>query len=246
VTAWRTLKLAISFAVLGAAAARAQDAPSPSVAPPPAAPAVQEVRPGIFRIGRVTLDKARREVRFPAFINQREGLVEYLLVGTQGKTHESILRTDVRPFYLHTAMLLLGAKTGGEPAGAALPPSALDNAYLATAPLPPGIPVAISLQWKLPGKDPVTRDAETLITNTKTAAPMTAGNWIYNGSLFDHGQFMADQELSIVAVVTDPVALINNPRPGHENDEIWEVATDRVPPIDTPVEVRLTCVGNTR
>jgi hypothetical protein len=235
------MALSVGLGVLGPLHAGAQEAASPSPNS-----AVQEISPGVFRIGQVMLDKARREVRFPAIVNQREGLIEYLLVGTKGKTHESVLRTDVRPFYLHTAMLLLGAKTGGQLPGVPLPPPALDSAYLAGAPLPAGIPVSISVHWEMAGQAPATRPAETLITNTKTAAPMTPGSWIYNGSLFDHGQFMADAELSFAAVVTDPVALMNNPRPGHDNDEIWTVATDRVPPLDTPVEVRITCLEPSR
>jgi hypothetical protein len=235
--------VSLCLVVFAASRAVAQAAATPTL--PPAA-AIQELGPGLFRIGQVTLDKTRREVRFPATVNQCEGLIEYLLVGRKGKTHESLLRTDVRPFYLHTAMLLLGARTGGQPPGVPLPPAALDSAYLADAPLPSGIPVAISVRWEIPGQPPVTRNAETMITNTKTAAPMTPGSWIYNGSLFDHGQFMADEELSFAAVVTDPVALMNNPRPGHDNDEIWTVATDRVPPLETPVEVSITCLEHAR
>ena len=234
------LGAAAVFVLLGTSRLGAQDASSSAAAPSPTpGAAIQEIAPGIFRIGQVTLDKAKREVRFPAVVNQREGLIEYLLVGAKGKTHESLLRTDVRPPQLHAAMLLLGVETGERH-------PALDSAYLAEAPWPPGLPVAISVQWEVPGRAPVTRSADALITNTKTAAPMTAGSWIYNGSLFDHGHFMADEDLSFAAVVTDPVALMNNPRPGHDNDEIWTVATERVPPLETPVEVRLTCLAPTR
>src|SRR5688572_10164813 len=63
-----------------------------------------------FIIGAVTLDKEQRSVNFPAAINQRTGIVEYAVVTTAGKTHESIFKTEAQPFHVHLAMLLLGAR----------------------------------------------------------------------------------------------------------------------------------------
>jgi hypothetical protein len=31
--------------------------------------------------------------------------------------------------------------------------------------------------------------------------------------------------------------VVNNPRPGHDNDQIWEGNTNNLPPLDTPVDV---------
>ncbi len=204
-------------------------------------PAVEMIRPGVYRVGSVTLDKEARQVRFPAVVNQTSGPVEYLLVGRQGKTHESVLRTDAEPIQVHTAMLLLGLATltaKGGPAPTVTPPAAIDADYLATAKLPPGIPVRLRVSWQPGARAPsVSRSAESLIDNTEKRAPMTEGDWIYNGSYFSAtGRFEAQADRSFVAVITDPAALINNPRPGHENEEIWSAAGARLPPIDTPVE----------
>jgi hypothetical protein len=68
---------------------------------------------------------------------------------------------------------------------------------------------------------------------------MTSSPWTYNGSMVQDGVFLADQELSIVAVITDPTALVNNPRDGYDNDEIWQVQDKVVPPLDTPVEISI-------
>ena len=73
-------------------------------------PPLVEVAPGVFQIGLVRLDKNQRSVQFPAVLNQDHGLIEYLLVTTRGKTHESLLKTEAEPFHIHVAMLLLGAK----------------------------------------------------------------------------------------------------------------------------------------
>src|SRR3569623_2003527 len=74
------------------------------------APPLVEVAPGVFQIGLVRLDKNQKSVQFPAVLNMDHGLIEYLLVTTRGKTHESLLKTDAEPYNIHVAMLLLGAK----------------------------------------------------------------------------------------------------------------------------------------
>jgi len=74
---------------------------------------LKQIGPGIFELGKVRLDKGRRAVSFPAALNMNDGPVEYLIVTTSGKTHESLLRTDVEPYHIHLAMLLLGATGAG-------------------------------------------------------------------------------------------------------------------------------------
>jgi hypothetical protein len=59
------------------------------------------------------------------------------------------------------------------------------------------------------------------------------------------GVFLADEESSIVAVITDPTALVNNPREGYDNDEIWQIQEKAVPPMDTPVEISITLAEST-
>lgn len=202
--------------------------------------ALQPVAPGVYRLGQVTLDKNARQVRFPAAVNQTVGPVEYLLVGGRGKVHESVLRTDVEPTQVHTAMLLLGVKVpaAGEGApGGQSPPAALDAAYLAAAPLPPGVPVTLLVRWQAAGEAaPADHRAESLVDNVTARTPMPDGPWLYNGSLVSGGRFQAEVEKSFAAVVTDPAALLNNPRPGHDDETLWTAATARLPKIGTPVE----------
>ena len=189
------------------------------------------------RLGKVQLDAAKHRVSFPAVFNMTEGSLEYVLVGVQGKTHESLLRTEVDPTQLHTAMLLLGVKAGERHPGIA-PPSAITADYLRTAPALKGDPVTIYLKWTADGKETTCR-AEELIFNSQTKATAPVGDWTYNGSMFEENKFLAQEEKSFIALVTDPTALANNPRPGHDDDQIWSVAKDKVPAKDTPVEVIL-------
>jgi len=211
-------------------------------APPsltPTSPALKEISPGVFELNGVRLDKNNHRISFPGTVNQREGLIEYLLVNVNGKVHESLLATKVQPRDIHVALLLIGLKENPKAnSGDAVPPDAIDSAYLQSAPKLKGPPVRIFVAWTQDGKRKEI-PAEEWIFNLQTKHPMTTGPWTYNGSLIQDGVFLADQELSIVAVITDPTALVNNPRDGYNNDEIWQVQDKLVPPIDTPVEITI-------
>jgi hypothetical protein len=220
--------------------------PAPEQPAPPkissSAPVVREVAPGILEYNGVRLDKKNHRISFPVTVNQRVGLIEYLLVNDKGKTHESLFATALQPHDIHLAMLLIGLKEDAkanpkEP----VPPSAIDSAYLQSAPKLKGAPVTLSVTWTQDGKQKQA-GVEDWVLNVQTNRPMTPGPWTYNGSLIENGVFLADGELSIIAVVTDPTALVNNPRKGYDNDEIWQAREEAVPPLDTPVELTITLI----
>jgi hypothetical protein len=99
--------------------------------------------------------------------------------------------------------------------------------------------VSIQVKWKTPDGD-TERSAADLIYNTDAHSVMKHGSWVYNGSLIVRGTFLAQVDGSIISLVTDPVALINNTGPGHDNDLIWTPNTNNIPPPDVPVEVTIT------
>ncbi len=207
---------------------------------PAGAPPVKEIATGVLDVGGVRLDKSARTIRFPAAINMADGIIEYLLVGRGGKTHESLFVTDISPYHLHLAMLLIGAK--GNPADSSLerrpPPSTISSDYLKNAPELKGDLVEITLQWTAGGKEH-TGNVEDFLTNLEQKRPMRHGPWTYNGSMFYHGKFLAQIDMSIAAMVTDPEALINNRQPGHDNDQIWAVDPARTPRVGTPVQLTI-------
>jgi hypothetical protein len=209
----------------------------------PTPPALKEISPGVFEYNGVQLDKKNHRISFPAIVNQDGGLIEYLLVSDKGKLHESLFSTKVLPHDIHLALLLIGLK---EPknTGENVPPTAIDTPYLQSAPKLKGPPVQISVAWTQDGKQK-SGPAEDWIFNLKTKQKMSTGPWTYNGSMIDNGVFLADQELSIVAVITDPTALVNNPRPGYDDDEIWQIPEKSTPPVDTPVVITITMVEPT-
>jgi hypothetical protein len=195
------------------------------------APPLIELSPGIYQIGLVRLDKTNKSVQFPAVLNMDHGLIEYLLVTTRGKTHESLLKTEAEPYHIHIAMLLLGAKGAAQtmelskvPTGeyhVNTPGAAMNR----LAELLKGDPIRIEVSWtNAQGVKKVA--AEDCIDNLQTGKTASPGTWNYNGSRVVDGTYMAQQQGSIVAMIDDVDAMINNPRPGHENDQIWQVRTN--------------------
>jgi hypothetical protein len=178
-------------------------------------------------LGRVRLDKKRRCISFPAALNMNEALVEYLVVTSTGKTHESLLKTEAEPYHIHTAMLLLGA------AGSQGRPFPEDK----KAPLP-GDKVRIEISWDEKGQKKTFR-GEDWILDEALKRPTSAGEWTYVGSRFENGIFRAQQDGSIISLIEDPDALINNPRPGRDNDDNWRIKSAGLPPLDSAVDVTI-------
>lgn len=183
---------------------------------------IQPNGPGKFQIGEVRFDSRQREVSFPAQVNLRDALIEYAIVGKTGKRHESLLMTEASPVHIHLAMLLLGAK--------APPPKSKDN------PLPPGPAIDILISWQEDGKEQTGRLEDWIIVG-EDKLPAGKGKWIYNGARIDKGRFTALSEQSIVALILDVHALVNNPRTGNENDEIWFPHEAKIPAPGAKVQV---------
>ena len=190
-------------------------------------PGLHQIEPGMFALGQVRIDKARRAVSFPAQVCLREGTVEYVIVHKAGKTHESVLSTEVEPQQIHVALLLLGVK------------AANTNLFHADVSIPPpGQTVTIGISWKT-GEQETRRRIEDLILDRETKKPLTAGPWVYNGSHIFEKSFVAQRDGSIVSIRIDPDALVNNPRPGREKDDRFSVNPDALPPKDTVVQITI-------
>jgi len=190
--------------------------------------ALQETAPGVFQIGKVRLNKPERTVSIPVVVNMSTGVVEYLLVHKNGKTHESVFRTDAEPYHIHVATLLLGVQgrgTNSFPADKKQPP--------------PGDPALMTISWTN-NSQRVSLRAEQLIIERTTTKAMPEVNWIYNGSLVDADGFAAQQTGSIVSLIDDPDALLNNPLPQRDDDENWLVAGEILKNIHGPAELVLS------
>lgn len=217
-------------------------APVVDIANAPIAPPVREIAPGRYEVGGVTLDKTQRNVSFDASVNMIEGEIEYLIVAERGKTHESLFRTAIEPYHLHVAMLLLGVHNPADDPPPEGPPATLpgnlDSKFLQSAPPLTGDRVSLIVTWTVGGKEKKTVP-EDLINNAETKTSMTQGPWLYTGSLFQEGTFVAQRDRSVASIISDPGALINNPRRGNDNDRIWSPRTAKLPPVNTPVRITI-------
>jgi len=208
-------------------------------------PSMREIAPGIYAIGKMRLDKNSSTLSLPGSVRLDKGFLEYVLVAPFGSTHESLLVTEIPPSDLHFAMLLLGAKGAGilTPGPEDKPPGQIDAEYLKRAPKLQGDPITIAVKWSDAGGNEKTARVEDWIFNKATNKPATKGTWIYTGSMFSEGKFMAQVEGALVALVTNPSALINNPRPGNDDDQIWIVNEKIVPAAETPLEIVIHLEG---
>lgn len=196
----------------------------------PTNPPLRDLGAGRFQLGEVRFDRGQRTVEFPATVNLREGNIEYVIVHANGKTHESLLRTTAEPYHVQLGFLLLGARGAG---AANLSP---DPAVAI-----PGDAVTVEMQWTQAG---VTNRArvEDFVQDRKAGGPLSRGPFVYTGSRIREDGFAAQLDGSIVSLITDADALVNNPRRGREDDDNWLVRTNGLPPLHTAVEVTIRLV----
>ena len=135
----------------------------------------KEIGDGIFVMGNVQIDSKTRQITFPATVNMQSGLLEYLLVTNNGKAHESLLITEIEPYHLHAAMLLLGVKDTQQQIPSEALPSAIDKNVLAKLPEIEGNLIQVSLLWNQNGKKHEL-PAESWILK-ESGEPVSKGPW---------------------------------------------------------------------
>lgn len=198
-------------------------------------PPIREISAGIYDIAGVRVDQLSSTVTIDGKIEMAEGILEYALVNDQGKLHEALLSSPVQPYYLHIAMLLMGVREVIN-APAEPPPGQITAEYLANAPKLEGDPIQITVSWVQPDGTPVEKQLEDLILEMEKPMPKTV--WFYNGSMVFRGKFLAQEDRSIVALLSDPSALINNRSADRDKDGAWAVNAKTVPAANTPVQIR--------
>jgi len=186
---------------------------------------VKQIAPDLFEVGLVRLDSKNKTVTVPAIVNMNEGQIEYLLVSTDGKLHESLLKTKAEPYHVQVAMLLLNSK-----------PTQADSYYKDAENPIPGEPVLIKLKWKTDSGEK-TVAAEELIFNIIRKKTLIKGNWNFNGSRIIEGTFIAQRDRSIIAIKPDIDAIFNNPVSCKENENDWIVNTNFSLSVGMPVDV---------
>jgi hypothetical protein len=164
-------------------------------------------------LGDVKIDARGRSISFPAQVNQRTGAVEYLLVHETGKVHESIFKTAVSAKEIHAAALLFS-----------------------TTNKPPLKVKSMDVSWQADGKEKRLGVAD-LILDKKKKGPLRETKWAYRGSRVVNGVFLAERDGSLIAIMADRDALVEQDTPDAADDQNWEPVTDRLPPLGTKVTV---------
>lgn len=199
----------------------------------PANSPIERIGEGLLRIGKVTIDKYQKTISFPAQLNMDKGLLEYVLVRTGGKTHESLLRTEAEPYDIQLACVLLDLTGTDNP----LP-------YQGAQETPKGDQVAIKVTVKDQSGKHQELHAAQWVAKSVAGKPEASGNlkWVYVGSWISEGRFMSQVDGSIIALYHDPVAIFDNASPGGESDKIWFVNEQAVPPLGTPVTITIQAI----
>ena len=224
--------------------------PSPTPPPPSTEPAtppkpasiVVKLDANRFKIGDIELNRQNREIRFPAVINMREGLLEFVIVHEKGKVHESLLRTAINATHLNLALKVLRYQSSPElfmlrdeegfPNG--LMP-AVDARTKAAA------RVEMRMRWK-DGETEHSVSINECINNNRNNTVMPAGPWVYGGSAVYNGRYVAEVTGDIVAILTSQAAIFNYPGDHNQNGTDygnWYALTKMLPDVGTAVMVEI-------
>jgi hypothetical protein len=193
---------------------------------------VEQSGSNTFRIGQVVFDKFERTVALPARVAIRAQVVEYALVTEQGKAYESIFTTPARPAEVHLAFLLLGIN-----------PASVSGDLNQAAPVPSTNALRIDVAWQADGQSTNLPLADLVSLREfgldKPGRPMTLERWLYNGSVVDQWGFAAQREGSLIALIRDASALVNNPGRDRDNDYCHLPIQELLPGTNVPVQIIL-------
>lgn len=216
--------------------AQPKEAASEEAAAQAETPKVVELGDHRYRYGSIEFNGKTREIRVPTQVNMREGIIEYAVVHGDGKIHESLLVTDVMPSHLQTVMKLCRFKSGeGDVFDPFFP---VEEQKGEAGAKERGEAVAMTVEWELDGEHKA-KPLSDWIFDRKTETAMKNEPWIYNGSYFYSGTFMADADGLLLAIYLSRGALLNTMTDGSENDERWLSHADNTPEIGTNVTLVL-------
>lgn len=198
---------------------------------------LQKTGENTYELGEIKFNGATREVRIPAMVNMSEGVLEYALVHENGKTHESLLSTKIKPSELNIVLLLCHFEPHiGEAAKFLENPRPQTKALMEKPMEKEGANrMLISVQWKGQDGQEKTVPMAHWILNKITNKPLETNHWTYTGSFISETGFTADYDGSIIATYFDLSSVINCPVKESSSDEYLFVDSANVPPVDTPV-----------
>lgn len=218
---------------------------------PPEPPQVEKVGESGFKLGLVEFDSKTREIRFPAWVNMQEGMIEFPVSHENGRVHEAIFATKALPLHLETALRLLRYKTSAE-VFPTYPGVDLENPppyeEWPDPVYPPAVPeahVQVFASWA-GQKEPV--DIRTMLYRSGdesvdekdvTRFDKLAPHWIFTGSTEKMGPEVESLGGAIVGIRTEPACSINTVSSELVHHLEWFADAKRIPPPDTKVTIHI-------
>ncbi len=182
----------------------------------------------------VWLDGKKKRITMLGTVCLTKGQLEMFACPTNTKEHESIVSVRTRAYYIHAALLALGAKPGGA--------AKFEPHYVPAS----GTEVAVDCYWTDEKGKPQSSPAQQWVRHLATGQAMTFP-WVFAGSGFwkdeTTGQrhYLADGG-DFICVSNFASALLDVPvRSSQENDNLaFEALTENIPPRGTLVRLVLT------
>lgn len=180
-----------------------------------------------------------KRVLFVAEVCLREGPLEVFLCKTRTKEHEAILRSELDPRLIHTALVA----TGLEPGKTVQYVNAKGDPDYKPA---SGAKVAVGVVYTLKGKVE-SHPAQEWIQDLKTKKPM-AHQWVFAGSRFvknpekpDDPEFYTANNGEVICISNFPDSMLDLPvQIGKDDDQLaFQAFTEKIPPKLTKVWVVL-------
>lgn len=162
--------------------------------------------------------------------------LECLLCRNGTKEHESVLTTPVKAEKIHGALIVTGAEPGS--------PVKFEPRFQS----PTGSKVRVQLRYMDQGKTLLV-PAQKWVRNAKTKKDLEF-DWVFAGSiLFPNPEdkdkppiYAANGEGGFITLTNLPTAMLDLPinSPKSLEDRVYEPHTERIPPLDTKVEILLS------
>ncbi|MEJ6720117.1 MAG: YdjY domain-containing protein [Akkermansiaceae bacterium] len=221
----------------------------------PPKPQIKRINDNEYQIGKIQVDKEKRQLSFKAGVNMTKGLIEYCLATTKSdKVHETLFLTDVSPLNINIAMKLLGIKESKE-----LFEIIDEDSWKPSGKFPEVTPeihaaslVEIIIEWSegdqkktLPVNELIhhinwPKETETPKPNQEvkaaeaTLSVMQKGPWLTTGSYIHEGRFKAEVGGIIFGIYTNEQAVVNFSGKDRQLGDVW-IPNEKVVPAEGTV-----------
>lgn len=187
---------------------------------------VSGVAPPGQRPGAMALDAPRRSLSFAAVMNLAEGPIEVVIATPKGRLHEALLKTEVNPLVLQSALYALRLNNG---------PRLLDSTGRR------GDLVDIDIEYVNAAGAVVREPVESWIRDTRTGERLQRAGWVFVGSVMRDGLFLAEEEGNICINYSVGSTILDCPDPQSLEDTLHVVEPRQAEPgLGGAVRVILT------